>query len=246
MLFPIGFERWCSKCFDSACLYFKCASTHRQVKFNNLTSLEAEAYTSIQPMQKGVRKCSILILVNLAYPEWLAVDCDEPLLDSVVCSLPAGKDSTKEKKQTGPKFKNVVCLRNHIQYNAHCLSVHYVQQSDLKHAELFSILSFDFHKNRGLKNILLYLDKEQSSATTFVTSVSIASETGRCLASWTRVHLRVFGRGLAERNNRVRPSSWIRISASAKCWFEPQFLSRGFSVQNWRNDQPVFVLQHIV
>ena len=57
-----------------------------QISSLNLTNVKELAVKTIQPAMHKLKLCTVMLLSNLAYPEWIHVDCDEKLLSDVVCS----------------------------------------------------------------------------------------------------------------------------------------------------------------
>ena len=52
----------------------------------NLTHIKRLAQMSIQSPSNPQRPCSLMLLSNLAEPEWISVQCSEKLLYFVLCT----------------------------------------------------------------------------------------------------------------------------------------------------------------
>ena len=51
----------------------------------NLIHLKSKVRGTLYPKSKGPERCSMMLLSNLAEPEWIQISCTEKLLVDVIC-----------------------------------------------------------------------------------------------------------------------------------------------------------------
>ncbi len=95
--------------------------------FNLLNQLKSDARRNLQPMKVHENHCTLLLLENLAMPEWLSVKCNQNLLDTVICSQPEQKlVNTSTARRRTSADTGTFCLRNEIKFQKKCLSAKYL------------------------------------------------------------------------------------------------------------------------
>ena len=52
----------------------------------NLTSVKMSAKTDMHPLYLRRKTCTLMLLSNLAEPDWISISCKEKLLNFIVCT----------------------------------------------------------------------------------------------------------------------------------------------------------------
>ncbi len=78
-------------------------------KFTKLHEIYDLRSQIIFPMLDATKNCSITILSNLAYPEWVNVGCEEKLLIDTVCQL---KQNQSDSDAQPPLVENKCCAKD--------------------------------------------------------------------------------------------------------------------------------------
>ena len=60
----------------------------------NLNKFKQSALSQLYPSQSPLSNCTMLLASNLAYPEWININCDETILTHVVCFVRDGTNRT--------------------------------------------------------------------------------------------------------------------------------------------------------
>lgn len=92
--------------------------TNRIGLFRNALSKKQkhQATVSLYPIINNSSQCSMLLLINLAEPEWISVPCEESMLSDVFCMT--NKNLTRHKFHTNQIF----CDPSQLIVNKICLS----------------------------------------------------------------------------------------------------------------------------
>ncbi len=124
---------------------------------SHLSDLKRDATEYFQPMKLNENHCTLLMLENLAMPEWLSVKCNQSLLDTVICST--------EVKNTihisNNRWRNSIgdnshCNKQQIQFQTKCLSTKYIPAGTYGKFCLHDNLNID----RDLLHFMNMFDKD--------------------------------------------------------------------------------------
>ena len=108
---------------DKSCEYPYCP---------NLTTIKSSASSIIHPLLRRTEQCTMMLLTNLAEPDWIFVPCDEPYLYIVVCK----KEQPAKKKQDHNIINlddDVKCHPLSIVVNHKCFTLNWKNVSELQH-----------------------------------------------------------------------------------------------------------------
>ncbi len=132
----------------------------------NLTGLKCEAANQFQPVKQLAYHCTLIMLENLALPEWLSVNCTHLMLNTVLCSshssisLAVSNGSTMTFSEID---HNLICRKNEVKHRHKCISVNNVSFGqtvklcagpDIK-AKQFHIFLKIFNKDTHLPTIFV-------------------------------------------------------------------------------------------
>ena len=84
----------------------------------NFTSVADNAKKLLQPVLNAQRNCVMMILNNLASPESLSIDCNDPILSQVLCRINNEINSFDEEFEIQ---RNGSCLSFQVLKNSSCL-----------------------------------------------------------------------------------------------------------------------------
>ena len=62
---------------------------------NGLMMIKENTTNHLYPVVTASKQCTVLLLSNLAYPQWISIDCDQLRLNHVVCFMEDVKNNTK-------------------------------------------------------------------------------------------------------------------------------------------------------
>ena len=107
--------------------------------------LEVYNHQILYPALPGREHCTLLLLLNLAQPQWVSVDCNNKLINHVVCFSP--KQNIYEKKEVPNQQKLLICTKTAILYKKWCYFFFQCGKCSGK-----NVLSAC--RNKGFRNIL--------------------------------------------------------------------------------------------
>ncbi len=112
--------------------YFFAFGEHVKFAENiDITSIKSLATETIFPQKQGKEACTIMLLTNLARPEWISCACDDPILADVFCAM-------------FPKHETNVHNVSHKEQSHTCLPFQIQRESRCYH--------FPFYKNNPAKS----------------------------------------------------------------------------------------------
>ena len=71
----------------------------------------------IHPIIEDKKSCTLMLILNLAEPDWISVPCDQPLLENIICQYNSTYNTNKE--VISPIRK--ICLGNSLLQNETCI-----------------------------------------------------------------------------------------------------------------------------
>ncbi len=104
--------------------------------------------------------CTVFLLMNLKAPEWIYVDCREPIKDirTCVCSLENKTTPSASQEKTGCSVK--VCPKGMLKINSHCVKSIWTQQQEASQAKYMyhrlQLTHQSLKHESTLQNILKY------------------------------------------------------------------------------------------
>ena len=84
-------------------------------------SLTTADHNLLQPVVTGNKNCTLLYLSNLAQPYWISINCNDKLINHVIC-FSKRQNGSLESKMTGDLSQ--VCERSAILFNGSCFYFH--------------------------------------------------------------------------------------------------------------------------
>ena len=90
-----------------------------KVNFSRLKKVKNDLLRNIQPDMKGSKGCVLMMLSNLAFPQWATVNCSEKRLIDVVCLL------EKPNEQYSSPNSNLSCDHSNILHQHFCFAFHF-------------------------------------------------------------------------------------------------------------------------
>ncbi len=89
-------------------------------KCKNLSEVKEENQKRLQPNLPSLRPCILLLMSNLAQPEWISIVCNKKLLSTVVCSTSAGNYDT-EAIENREQPTETACRKSNLMMQTWCL-----------------------------------------------------------------------------------------------------------------------------
>ncbi len=117
--------------------------------WNDIGSEKKRALSTIFPTYFS-HQCTMMLLTNLAEPDWINVDCESRILSHIFCSVPTGRHYSSVAQDAF----NRTCPMYHIFHKKTCLCVQWFQSS--KQSALFHV-----KKNKGKSLFEFDCEKEQ-------------------------------------------------------------------------------------
>ncbi len=155
---------------------------------SNLTSVKSQAGNLYQPMRSSSHSCTLLMVENLALPEWLSVNCHHLLLNVVLCSSNASTHLNRSYIELNETDHSLYCQKNEIKYINECISAKLVSLSQ-SHTVCAGpdITAKPFHY------FLKIFNKETNVPTLFITKVNETQcqEVSLYLTEYVNMTLRV-------------------------------------------------------
>ena len=121
----------------------------------DLRRVKREAMSNIYPDVSGTKRCTMMLLSNLAEPEWISVSCTDRILTDVLCVTKGMEKTTFEHNGKGDNLKKSCSIESLIWKN-NCylfLWFYFHPENDLSHRcrhygmdhlDLFNISQFQF------------------------------------------------------------------------------------------------------
>ena len=122
---------------------------------NKLNKLKANTKKMLFPSISGVTQCTMIILSNLAYPQWISVKCSEAVLPNVICFR---SDNLTRKNFLSPNIKKEcgdlhttihdMCYK-FVWFNGTYMTIHMIEHeckmnrmdlSSVQHGHMFNFL----------------------------------------------------------------------------------------------------------
>ncbi len=86
----------------------------------NIQDTKQKAADTIQPaLSKSGVSCGLMLLTNMAEPQWIYVPCDQRILSAVVCFQPMARTNTSQNYLSLEKVE--MCHRHHLTKHSTCL-----------------------------------------------------------------------------------------------------------------------------
>ena len=115
--------------------------------------LQIKATKAMQPVQSESHQCVVMLLTNLAEPQWVSVPCDEDILPVGVCVIQNNNLTHKMYKESSSNVRNVknryFCLENYTMINNTCYAFIWDQ--------IGAATSHYAHLNKKTISIFMYL-----------------------------------------------------------------------------------------
>ena len=110
----------------------------------NISTVHKELRKQIQPVMSGERNCTMMLLDNLAYPQWASIDCNAKLLLDSVCVVQKSSHKSANQNTTSGKFH---CKqKDSVQFKNTCYTLFWFsgifsrkKKSEKPHLELVSL-----------------------------------------------------------------------------------------------------------
>ncbi len=83
---------------------FRLTFKYKKERYRNITEVQDQLRKQIHPILDGRRECTMMLLDNLAYPEWASINCNARLLIDIVC--------VKNKSVKQYEMKNMFAAKN--------------------------------------------------------------------------------------------------------------------------------------
>ncbi len=128
----------------------------------HVNEIQQLSVTTIQPFHQMYRNvsCLVFLLSNLAYPQWVSVDCNKPMVSDVACVL--DRNDTKQAKKMLPQKQ--ICLQM-IYNNRTCFSfLPFNGTLDVHHPTKISLSIFRLLIKAVGKNLKSFLNINPSNA----------------------------------------------------------------------------------
>ena len=139
---PLAFQQFSNE--QNTLRYHCCPSTKWRINYfysiyfdhcttgsyqcQDLTKIRALSSLSVNSKSKSVNQCFLMLLSNLAEPNWVSVACDEPLLSVITCI----KDNIR-KNYTDAQRKSIgiseFCTNSAILVHGICYEFHWISRS---------------------------------------------------------------------------------------------------------------------
>ena len=158
-LHPVSFQLWTNRNYQKH-LYFKkyeILISLEELEFpyqwlkpeddTNLQYIRHKLSSAVHPIMVRKRKCTLLLLNNLAYPEWNSISCTDAILNHVVCFI--RHEEIKIKSSYSTNLRNF-CPKNSILSNEMCYTFLWY---DGKYSK-FKILKHCFNSATSHKSII--------------------------------------------------------------------------------------------
>ena len=116
---------------------YKIRSCHRVWSLRDVTlDLENVKHTAMRKLQSHSWNCKLMLLSNLAQPDWISVPCDDKLLHYVVCAKKINYTSISIPDEQ----EQEACEKQQIMVNKRCYSfiLHNKAQVKLGYCQLFN------------------------------------------------------------------------------------------------------------
>ncbi len=97
----------------------------------SLASVKENIAEVINPDMVTHRKCTLMLLSNLAEAEWLSVDCDEKLLAHVLCVEKSTCTAHTVSKEDVFRAKLTMCDNQSLKLNKSCYAFHFTENRSL-------------------------------------------------------------------------------------------------------------------
>ncbi len=120
----------------------------------NLTQMKEAALKTQYPSVEHNHFCTVMLMINLAEPEWLNIKCGETLLQQITCKMSYPPQQKNNQSHVSNKLmkRRFMCSRRHILKNRKCYSfvwhakstLCHLQDPVLKHQNLDSPQYFQF------------------------------------------------------------------------------------------------------
>ena len=137
---PLAFQQFSNE--QNKLRYHCCPSTKRRIIYHfiyfghcttgyqcqDLTKIKALSSLPVDSKSKSVNKCFLMLLSNLAEPNWVSVVCDQPLLAVITCIKDNIKKNFTDVQRT---FVGICefCARSAILVHGICYEFHWISRS---------------------------------------------------------------------------------------------------------------------
>ncbi len=104
----------------------------------DLTGLKTSAQSELYPYRTVNNSCILMLLSNVAEPDWIQVNCNTPFLSDVLCLTIDDEGQTNLSSEI-TKDKITTCLQSEFLQESACLLFVWLQPLDLNRADLSTI-----------------------------------------------------------------------------------------------------------
>ncbi len=115
---PVSFQSWKNSEFGNK-VQPRCVTIDRNPPYKacELVDVKANATSMLHPSVSPKANCTLLLLTDLGRPQWVTVDCNQPLFYDVVCFNRSSENLLQNFKQEGKGM----CPDKAIIFNKECI-----------------------------------------------------------------------------------------------------------------------------
>lgn len=136
----------------------------------NVSAIRQQAENKLQPVREN--RCTVMFLSNLAYPDWISVPCDEPLLSIIFCS-----NETEAFQESLHEIVTPICPLDYILFRGECVKVVVFPTCKTDLSAGIETVSLTRKNVKTFEPLLLFYEDERDTAKRFV---SIDSTVNTC------------------------------------------------------------------
>ncbi len=119
---PVAFQQFKNKLFSKRVKYKRVCYIKSDLRISGTLFYLENTADTLQPHFIHKHRCTLMLLFNLASPEWIGIDCTKSLVKFIVCSFSGNQ--TKNSQPFGNP--NTLCSPHYIRYKTHCMLVRWV------------------------------------------------------------------------------------------------------------------------